>query len=71
MRPFTILSTALTLTPNAYADAVPPVRSVDGDQRRGEKADARPTPAQPRTTPKWRFRSATSPLTRRSPPPAN
>ena len=43
-RPFTILSTALTLTPNAYADAVPtfdPLMALSGA---AEKADAAPDP---------------------------
>jgi murein DD-endopeptidase MepM/ murein hydrolase activator NlpD len=44
MRPFTILSTALTLTPNAFADAVPPFDPLMATSGAAEKADAPPDP---------------------------
>ena len=44
MRPFTILSTALTLTPNAFADAVPPFDPLMVTSGAAEKADAPPDP---------------------------
>jgi hypothetical protein len=44
MRPFTILSTALTLTPNAYADAVPQFDPLMVTSGAAEKADAPPDP---------------------------
>jgi murein DD-endopeptidase MepM/ murein hydrolase activator NlpD len=44
MRPFTILSTALTLTPNSFADAVPPFDPLMVTSGAAEKADAPPDP---------------------------
>ena len=41
-RPFTLLSTALTLTPNAYADATPPFDPLTALSGAAEKADAPP-----------------------------
>ena len=43
-RPFTILSTALTLTPNGFADAVPPFDPLTAMGGAAEKADAAPDP---------------------------
>jgi murein DD-endopeptidase MepM/ murein hydrolase activator NlpD len=44
VRPFTILSTALALTPNAFADAVPPFNPLTAMSGAAEKADAPPDP---------------------------
>jgi len=44
MRPFTILSTALPLTANAFADAVPPFDPLKAASGAAEKADAPPDP---------------------------
>ena len=44
VRPFTILSTALTLTPNSFADAVPPFDPLMATSGAAEKADAPPDP---------------------------
>jgi murein DD-endopeptidase MepM/ murein hydrolase activator NlpD len=44
MRPFTILSTALTLTANSFADAVPPFDPLMVTSGAAEKADAPPDP---------------------------
>ena len=44
MRPFTILSTALALTPNSFADEVPPFDPMMATSGAAEKADAPPDP---------------------------
>ena len=72
MRPFTILSTTLTLTPNSFADAVPPFDPLTVTSGAAEKADAPPDPGPVAGRRRSRlFADATSPPTKRSPPPAN
>ncbi|HYA72329.1 MAG TPA: M23 family metallopeptidase, partial [Roseiarcus sp.] len=43
-RPFTILSTTLTMTPTGFADAVPPFDPLKATSGSAEKADAPPDP---------------------------
>jgi murein DD-endopeptidase MepM/ murein hydrolase activator NlpD len=43
-RPFTILSTTLTMTPTGFADAVPPFDPLKATNASAEKADAPPDP---------------------------
>lgn len=43
-RPFTILATALTMTPTGFADAVPPFDPLKAVNSSAEKADAPPDP---------------------------